>query len=451
LGHDAFRHAFRAIGEQACNAGSQNVELVLLGDVFDMVRTTFWFTGIPEDERPWGQADQLQLTEVCQNHALTLLKRIYDWNQAGLDCLEEGQLRSLMQLPPECQLAITYLPGNHDRLCNQFAAIRAATCQYLHMPASTEPFPVFKLWPEYRAFGRHGHEWDRENFRGTSLLNEVTHPTDPALLNDYLQIPIGEMIACEFASKLPGKVGTALRQAGVRPNFADAVEDRLKVLDDVRPLQAVLPWIVESVGPLGQQASRVLQAIEAGVLETLDELLDLQLVRQLDTVNPFELIDGFRYGGWAIKALGLANSQRILDALTATFGSVSIAKEVTRYQQCAMDDLHRLDTAYPNDPPYLYVLNGHTHQSEQTPLALSPDSYPRYYLNTGTWRPHAAWTARHDGFARWRQMTVTLLYNREIDPGSQAHDTKVPVFETWEDSLLDFAAFNLRQPLPAAL
>ena len=50
---EAFRRAFGEIAQHAVNAGSKNIELIFLGDVFDLVRTTRWFD-IPPAERPWA-------------------------------------------------------------------------------------------------------------------------------------------------------------------------------------------------------------------------------------------------------------------------------------------------------------------------------------------------------------------------------------------------------------
>ena len=157
----AFELALREIAAQAKAAGSQEVELVFLGDIVDLIRTTRWGE-LPEAERPWGVPPDLGAVE---RHCLELLDQIALRNRATFEILG-GSLRERFpdfQAVPE-ELVLRLYPGSHHRPCNQFPSLRSRVAGLLGItdyPA--QPFAHQDANLPYAAFGRHGHEFDVYN------------------------------------------------------------------------------------------------------------------------------------------------------------------------------------------------------------------------------------------------------------------------------------------------
>ncbi len=54
-GHNIPAQAFKGAFEDICNSCDEpeEVRIVFLGDIFDLLRTTYWLK-VPEADRPWG-------------------------------------------------------------------------------------------------------------------------------------------------------------------------------------------------------------------------------------------------------------------------------------------------------------------------------------------------------------------------------------------------------------
>src|SRR4030042_1060900 len=72
LSHRAFEYFFEDVAAIAAKPSNniKEIKIVLLGDIFDLLRTESWFD-YPVDERPWG--DKESAIEV---HACTLFDAI---------------------------------------------------------------------------------------------------------------------------------------------------------------------------------------------------------------------------------------------------------------------------------------------------------------------------------------------------------------------------------------
>ena len=61
------------------------MKLVFLGDIFDLLRTTYWLT-VDESERPWGDMDSKR--DVIEAHANHILDQIIEQNKTTFDLLK---------------------------------------------------------------------------------------------------------------------------------------------------------------------------------------------------------------------------------------------------------------------------------------------------------------------------------------------------------------------------
>ncbi|HVL17678.1 MAG TPA: hypothetical protein VM387_06770, partial [Gemmatimonadales bacterium] len=146
----------------ASDRKAREIHLVLLGDIFDLVRTDYWHRKasdgtLPVAKRPWNgklspstgmnpdpgveqQFGDILADILSKDGAQSLLEMIQHLHAAGLP------------------FRVTYVIGNHDRVLHNFpslqAAIRAA------MPGVSLAFAPSIRDPRYGLIARHGHEWD---------------------------------------------------------------------------------------------------------------------------------------------------------------------------------------------------------------------------------------------------------------------------------------------------
>ena len=149
------------------------LDLVFLGDIFDLLRTERWFedaSGAPVllAERPWATAAALQsgpITPAVAARARTILDEAIAANTESL-----ATLRGERRPPPEGVIVRRiYIPGNHDRLYLHDEVLRARILGALGAVdgagLSAEGIYLHRLqMPEYGLLARHGHEWDFWNF-----------------------------------------------------------------------------------------------------------------------------------------------------------------------------------------------------------------------------------------------------------------------------------------------
>ena len=142
LSHRAFKYFFEDVANIASKTSSEikEIKIVLLGDIFDLLRTEGWFD-YPADERPWGTNEP-----AIEVHALTLFDAITDHpgNRQTFKIIRQGvaDLKGKCGLDAEARLF--YLPGNHDRLVNRYSSLRQKVCDCLGiLPAWHDPADLF--------------------------------------------------------------------------------------------------------------------------------------------------------------------------------------------------------------------------------------------------------------------------------------------------------------------
>ena len=108
LPSSAFEKFFTAIKAHADKAKAKELKIVLLGDIFDLLRTEEWFEEDVKD-RPWGEN-----TDKMRNRAMAILSKIEEKNSDTFKLFEPHAIRKLFG---NIKVETVYIPGNHDRLC----------------------------------------------------------------------------------------------------------------------------------------------------------------------------------------------------------------------------------------------------------------------------------------------------------------------------------------------
>lgn len=400
----------------------KEIKLVLLGDIFDLLRTENWF-GYPVDERPWGTNDH-----AIEVHAQTLFDAIVDYNENHEDDKQQkwrtfqrfrqevGDLPNRANL--DAEVRVFYRPGNHDRLVNRYSSLRKKVCDCLgilpdwHDPQDT--FPHTYEDPAYGVFARHGHEYDKFNYEGGTAQT----------WDDYQRVPIGDPITTELVARLPYALArrldaaawlTAQEKARIKRNFQE--------IENVRPLSATIEWLLYQV----RQDRPLKEIIEDTVQEVIDYFDNLDFVKAwyarhdkwTDWRDEADKIQAFLF---LLRNFKLYRTEKLWD----------LAMRAKDY--FVRDDLL---AAAPQEYFHLdsrirYVVYGHTHDPLISAVRSVPDAanpLDQVYLNTGTWRGRYFKATQDDSFIFWKNMTYVIFY-REGERGNQ-----LPVFETWTGSL----------------
>jgi UDP-2,3-diacylglucosamine pyrophosphatase LpxH len=411
LSHRAFEYFFEDVAAIAAKPSNdiKEIKIVLLGDIFDLLRTEGWFD-YPLDERPWGAKES-----AIEVHALTLFDAITDhpenrqtfqiFRQGVADLKDKGRLDS--------DTSLIYLPGNHDRLCNRTQRLRQKVCDCLGIPAATQdpadPFPPTFTDPDYGVFARHGHEYDKFNYEGG---------TDYAW-EDYQRVPIGDPITTELVARLPY---TLARRLGNAPNKPTIIRN-FQEIENVRPLSAVIEWLLYQV----RQDRRLKEIIEDSVQEVIDHFDSLDFVKNwydrhdkwTDWRDEADKIQAFLF---LLRHFKLYRTEKLWD-LAMRAKDYFVKDDLL---EAAPEEFFHLDRGIR------YVVYGHTHDPLLSPVRSLPDSLApleQVYLNTGTWRGRYYKATQNDSFISWKNMTYVIFYQK----GERG--TPFPVFETWTGAL----------------
>ncbi|MEI7575555.1 MAG: metallophosphoesterase [Armatimonadota bacterium] len=417
----AFRGAYKDLKEMARDAKAQRLEIVFLGDIFDLIRTAAW-QDVVEPMRPWGQPDGVWTSDQ-DNAALKLLESISDLNNEALEVLASSPIENTIR---------TFIPGNHDRIVNLSPKLRTQVCKALdlaHNPA--RKFKHHFANSQARTFARHGHEFDAFNFEGSKSFAKRKWTEIPQ--RDYDMTPIGDLLAAEISAKLPGAV---MKKLPVGEKSYPELAARLRDLFDVRPATAILAFLGYQIQNFNDP--EITKAINRGFQEVVSEFRELTYVQRWiekkdRLYNPFDKADILQF----ILFLGKHVDLSQLEAAAKGYEFFSRSRSSDNLAQDAAEEFRRLDQSYEfNDPPVEFVLYGHTHSPEQRLIAIQghePNVRPRFYLNTGMWRPMHN-QGLLDGFASWDTLCYTVIY----EPGEEWKGNfkcDRPMFEVWTGGL----------------
>ncbi len=398
------------------------VELVLLGDVLDPLRSVRWLAR--GKVRPWGNPHAPELVDQIARITADILESNSESVAVLRGLAEEGGLRvppALKSAPaaPEAKgqpvpVRIHYMVGNHDWFYHLpgtgYDAVRKLVVDRLGLAnRPEEPFPhemteseeLLAVLRRHRVCARHGDVFDPLSFDG----DRDTSSLGDAILLDLVLRFMAEMEAT-LGHELP-----LLTLLG------------LKAIEQFRPLPMVPVWIdalLERTCPAPALRKRVITAWD----RLADELLQIDFVRRGELGSRLDLVDGLHRalkfnqrppGDWA-----RSTSQwlaRIRGAPDASYRPHAAAEQDFRNRRAK------------------HIVYGHTHLAETVPLDASyAESYvlEQMYFNAGTWqRVHRPTCLAPQGqeFIGWQCLSLLVFY--------QADERRGRSFETWSGTLGD--------------
>lgn len=390
----AFAKFASYLEQMAEAAGAREVEVVLLGDIFDVIRSDLW---LATSIRPWSkEAERDGEGRGVAHYTGAIVDRILLHNRAALDHL--GALRRAFE-KKGIHFGISYIVGNHDWLLNRYPTTRQSVARALGMgsPAgsSAERFPVSAFFERYGVFARHGDIYDAFNYDG-----------------DRDGSSLGDAIVIDLINRFPRAVAAEIGES------ADpALVAALKEIDNVRPILDIPVW-VESV--CRRTAPATAERVKAVWNRLVDDFLAIDFVRAHDIPWRPDPVD---YLGSALR-------------MTKHLTFRQIARLPLRQLETTEDDYtdHALAEERLAADEASFVVFGHTHHHLIQPLARAraADSGERVktYFNSGTWRKvhlRAAVPKDRPEFAAWYVMTFLAFY-LDDERGERS-------FEVWNGAL----------------
>lgn len=394
------------------------IDLVLLGDILDVIRSTKW-CGAPSEIRPWGNQNDPHFPEMVGR----ITEDVIGNNKESLNILTSLHSPEIMSLPPTgpdggvaikpparipVPVRIHYLVGNHDWFFHlkgpAHDQIRRVIVEALGLEnPNTSPFPhdpfesalIEEIYREHRVFARHGDIFDPSNFE---------HSRDASSLGDAIVI------------ELLDRFGTAVReQFGAR--LPDACDAGLREIDNIRPLSMIPIWVD---GLLTNTCTPALaKEIKMIWNELVHKFLDLEFVKARSFGSSILIKLGFEISS-EVPMSGLSD---VAAWFTSKFGG---GRAESFYPYALHEKAFTQGWAK-------FIVYGHTHHYEIVPLRSfqkGSDITNQVYINSGTWRPvHelARFQPGQKQFVGYHVMTYLAFFKGD--------ERKGRAFESWTGAL----------------
>ncbi len=375
----AFKKFTLYLTEMAETAKAKEVEIVLLGDVFDVIRSDHW---LRSEIRPWSDANDKDGNEqTLQDYTTKIVSDICGQkdNEASI-----GHLKKFKEDMAQKGVGVdlTYIIGNHDWLINRYPETRERIADFLGMddpPRLRDArFPTEHFWGEYKVIARHGDIYDPFNFDG-----------------DRDASSLGDAIVIDLINGFPKKV-----ENEIGPDTDPQLITELREIDNIRPLVDIPLWI--------QGASRRARTSEIGERvkevwnDLVDDFLDIDFVKAHDKPWRIDIVDALQLGLQVSKYLSFSD----IDTLPL--------RKFQKTDDSYIDRSFNEEKLKRNEAEF--VVYGHTHRHVIEPLDRVPmtgKSLLKTYFNTGTWRKihrRTAFDKENQEFLGWKVMTFICFY-----------------------------------------
>ena len=406
----------------------EEVELLLLGDIFEVIHSTLWLSqreGDPGYARPWSDPNGAQLPAklgeitraILDNNAeaLAILRLLASGEAITLPQADSRGNQVLNAEPLPVKVKISFIVGNHDWFYHlpgeAYDRIRQQIIEAMGLVNGSEPFPhdprdseyVMRLFDQYRIFARHVDYYDKFNYNREKGRNFAA---------------LGDALAVELLNRFPLEV-----EQRMGDSLPKAFYKELHEITNTRPSVAAPLWISGQLRQFGGDPAEQAQ-VKAIWDELADEFLNLEFVRSFDREwNPFDSVDGLE--------MVLKFARRV------SFESIN--KAILRMQKKMWsDDLsfskHAMREPFFTSRRADYIVYGHTHYHETVPLdryQVAGEDVFQFLVNSGTWRSYHDLTRYHpeqQKFIPFQLMTYLAFYKDDERRGRR--------YEAWTGRLV---------------
>jgi hypothetical protein len=420
----AFRESLRELAYAASWRSDKTyvpvdgIDLVLLGDILDVIRSARWCAAPPE-VRPWGNQNDDRFAGMVSRITEDIIRN----NQESLNILKSLHNPQILSLPPSAEgggvstkpvsrvpvpVRIHYLVGNHDWFFHLKGPVHDAIRKMIveaigldnspSIPFPHEPFEsqvIERIYRDHRVFARHGDIFDPSNYE---------HSRDASSLGDAIVI------------ELLDKFGVVVRER-LGHKLPDQCDAGLKEIDNVRPLSIIPIWVE---GLLSNTCTPALATEIKGIWNALvHEFLELEFVKARPLGSSLLIKLGFEISS-ELPMSGLSD-------IAAWFSTKFGGGRGESFYPYAMHEKSLIDGWAK------FIVYGHTHHYEIVPLqTLLQDNglTNQIYINSGTWRPVHELARLHPSqkhFIGYHVMTYLTFFKGD--------ERKGKAFETWTGAL----------------
>lgn len=398
------------------------VHVVLLGDIFDLVRTSYWHEAVDWDDRPWN--DELD-PKTGMNKNSRLIERQFSDVLDRILNTDSGKafMKLMKELPARTNknVKVTYIIGNHDRVFNNFQSLQQKLRDELRN--INLEFRNELRAPEYGVIARHGHEWD-DHCHGWHFAKKVLHKNNGHALKQfdadtYKIMTIGEVVTAELMSGLICEMAKSMQEKDWNTEEDQELLDNLKNLNNIRPLEEAiywLNWFMKQRFPQKAENGRkelLLDAIQTAV----SNVLKSAFAKQWDKSElNFLLIDGdltdkLQKVKWGLNLLNYNGLHWLIDFWHDV--KHFLPRKADKFLNGAKTEWE--NAAFKNDRRFQYVVYGHTHEARQEYLEANGDEKVKMYINSGTFLPLIQPAHRRNGFASAHRMTIANFFKDDED------------------------------------
>lgn len=412
---------FAEIADNVARSGAKQVDLVLAGDIFELMRTPVWFygglalrpispIGDDVDANPMRAVVENILHHVAQEN-LEFFGALQGFSHRGR--FLRGADDTPESLPSGVTVTVHFIPGNHDRLVDAWPSIRARIRTLLGMAEGDQPFPRTVERPGVLI--RHGHEYDDYNNGGLA--------TSPPTRDEYLKPCFGDFVTVDVAARLAvafrAHYGAELRASDEDGRRMRELYLALTEFDDLRPASLLLTYLAGHVETKGEQILEILRPILRDVFETARASAFLR--NEVSRLGTKDYLHGVT-GALIDDALKTLSAQRLTQLITHfaehTDGSDDAPATRAAHERGLAEGTLEV------------VVAGHTHAPDQVALVeRGHGRHAAYFLDSGTWRTRMD-QGVGNAFGRLRAYTMVFVYQGDEYAGERR-------FETWTGHLVE--------------
>lgn len=394
-----FDRFFSDVARYSRKYKTHKINIVLLGDIFDFLRTEYWIH-VPMEERPWSNSDNYESLDA---HFNRILDKIIEVNQ---DILELFKSRLRIKYGFWTNPTLTYIPGNHDKFVNNFVSLRTRIHKLLNLPGKVkELFPDTLYDEEAMVYATHGHKWDDFNYAIASTEK------------NKLGISIGDLITTEMVVKIQHLVLKRLMESGYSEIEAKELKALINGIVFVRPLSAVPKWLEHKT----MEDRRLFEILSQVFNQVSMEFKEIDLVKNL-----LEQAKEYKFSFNTSRKLNAALFLlRKANYSTFSKGATLYEKTVKNAVDIGADISPIIDFCRRNQQIRYYV-QGHTHKANQIPIHLDKNPLNnQIYLNTGTWQALNQYYKSTETFMKLNTNTYTMIFTPD------EVQSKSSTFEVW--------------------
>ncbi len=393
----AFEKFALYLKDMAETSKAKEVEIVLLGDIIDLIRSDYWLRSLRI--RPWSKANLRDgKGKGLKDYTTEILNRI---------CRNSDNKKSMMHLKKfkdemseqGVSVKIKYMIGNHDWLINRYPETRTKVARFLALDNpnqyKNEVFSTEEFWEDYKVFARHGDIYDAFNFD-----------------EDRDASSLGDAIVIDLINKFPEAV-----RSEIGGDTDPELISELREIDNIRPLLDIPLWIH---GACHRAKSPETEKQVKKVWNRLvDAFLKIDFVKKHDRPWRRDAVDALQVGLKISKFFSLKD--------IANLPLRKFCKKSGDYTSKAFHE------EYVRRNMAEFVVYGHTHHHQVVPLdqvTVPGGILQKTYFNTGTWRrvhENTTFDEENQEFLSRDVMTFIAFYLKE--------ERKNHRFEVWNGAL----------------